>query len=171
MQDTFMTVTAVIIVVVVMFVVPLMLTADQNDTVTQTTVDTIVSDFVNTSAKEGKISRENYDSFTQALYATGNVYNVEIEVQHFDDNPGKKGSNLEVVGENIYYSVFTDEIEDKIRTDGAYNIKKGDYVLTKVENSNATMGTQVRNFVYRIIGRDTIAIESNKSALVSTTTK
>jgi len=71
-----------------------MATANQNDKITQTSVQTIVAEFVNTAAKEGKISEENYDDFIQKLYATGNSYDVELEVQVLDDNPGKKGQDI-----------------------------------------------------------------------------
>ena len=170
MSDTFITVMAVIIVVGLMLAAPLLVTANQNDTITQTTVDTIVSNFVNTSAKEGRISRENYDNFIQELYATGNSYNVELEVQVLDANPNKKYANQKAIGENIYYSVFKNEIETEIKANGYYKLSKGDYVIAKVENTNVTIGTQLKNFLYSVMGKDTIVIESNASAMVSTTT-
>ena len=171
MSDTFITVMVVILVVGLMLVAPFVITTNQNEKVTQTTVDTLVANFVNTAAKEGKISSENYDSFIQELYATGNSYNVELEVQHFDENPGKKGRNQKVLGENIYYSVYKNEIETEIKDNGVYKLNKGDYVLAKVENTNVTIGTQIKNFLFSVMGKDTIVIESNASALVSTTAK
>ena len=69
MSDTFITIIAVMVVAVIMFVFPIMATANQNDSITQTSVQTMVSDFVNTVAKEGKITRSNYDDFIQKLYA------------------------------------------------------------------------------------------------------
>lgn len=171
MSDTFITIMVVLIAVVALFIVPVMATANQNDKITQTSVQTIVADFVNTSAREGKITEENYDDFIQKLHATGNTYSVEIEVQVLDDNPGKKGENKNVIGENIYYSVFKNDIESKINSDHAYYLKKGDYVKAKVQNSNVTFGTQFKNFLYSIMGKDTIAIEASSSALVTTTGK
>ena len=161
MSDTFITIMAVIIVAVIMFVFPLMATANQNDSITQTSVQTMVSDFVNTVAKEGKITRSNYDNFIQKLYATGNSYDVELEVQILDDNPGAKGENIKVIGENIYYSEFTTAIESKLNSEGSYKLKQGDYILAKVTNTNVTFGTQMKNFFYSIMGKDTIAIEAS----------
>ena len=129
MSDTFITIMAVIIVAVIMFVFPLMATANQNDSITQTSVQTMVSDFVNTVAKEGKITRSNYDDFIQKLYATGNSYDVELEVQILDDNPGAKGENIKVIGENIYYSEFTTAIVSKLDSEGEYKLKQGDYIF------------------------------------------
>lgn len=169
MSNTFITIIAVIAVALVMFVFPVMATANQNDAITQTSVQAIVSDFVNTAAKEGKITNSNYDALIQKLYATGNTYNVELEVQHLDDNPGNKGSQIDVIGENIYYSVYTNTIESGIQQKGAYQLNKGDYVKAKVENTNVTFGTQMQNFLYKVVGKDTIAIEVSASALVTTT--
>lgn len=167
MSDTFITIIAVMVVAVTLFVIPVMATANQNDNITQTAVQTIVSEFVNTSAKEGKITINNYDNFIQKLFATGNSYDVEIEVQILDDNPGRKG--VKAIGENIYYSEFTNSIVEKIEQDNVYLLKQGDYVKAKVKNTNVTFGTQVKNFIYSILGKDTIAIEASSSALVSTT--
>ena len=172
MSDTFITVIAIMTVALIMFIFPLMATANQNDSITQTSVQTMVSDFVNTVAKEGKITTSNYDDFIQKLYATGNSYDVELEVQILDDNPGAKGEeNIKVIGENIYYSEFTTAIESKLSSEGAYKLKQGDYILAKVTNTNVTFGTQMKNFFYSIMGKDTIAIEASASALVTTTGK
>ena len=139
MSDTFITIIAVMIVAVTLFVIPVMATANQNDNITQTAVQTIVSEVVNTSAKEGKITINNYDNFIQKLFATGNSYDVEIEVQILDDNPGRKG--VKAIGENIYYSEFTNSIVEKIEQDNVYLLKQGDYVKAKVKNTNVTFGT------------------------------
>ena len=172
MSDTFITIIAVMVVAVIMFVFPIMATANQNDSITQTSVQTMVSDFVNTVAKEGKITTSNYDDFIQKLSATGNSYDVELEVQILDDNPGAKGEeNIKVIGENIYYSEFTTAIESKLNSEGTYKLKQGDYILAKVTNTNVTFGTQMKNFFYSIMGKDTIAIEASASALVTTTGK
>lgn len=171
MSDTFITIIAVIAVALVMFIFPLMATANQNDNITQTAVQTIISDFVNTAAKEGKITENNYDNFIQKLYATGNTYSVELEVQVLDDNPGAKGDNKDKIGENIYYSEFTNTIIQDITDTGKYLMKQGDYIRASVYNTNVTFGTQLKNFMYTIVGKDTIAIEANASALVTTTGK
>lgn len=169
MSDTFITIIAVVAVAVVMFVFPLMATANQNEAITQSSVQAIVSDFVNTAAKEGKITTSNYDNFVQKLYATGNTYSIEMEVQILDDNPGRKGENINVIGENIYYSEFTNAIENEVKENGSYKLKQGDYVKAKVQNTNVTFGTQLKNFMYTVVGKDTIAIEASASALVTTT--
>ena len=168
MSDTFITVIAVMVLAVIMFVSPLMATAKQNDSMTQTAVQSIVSDFVNTSAKEGKITRNNYDKLMQKLDATGNSYDLELEVRVFDVNP-MEGNNGDAIGENIYYSEFTSTILNKIMSEDEdeYPLKKGSYLKAKVTNSNVTMGTVLKNFIFSVIGKDSIAIEVSESTLVN----
>ena len=48
MSDTFITIMVVMVAVVALFIIPVMATANQNDKVTQTAVQTIVAEFVNT---------------------------------------------------------------------------------------------------------------------------
>ena len=169
MSDTFMTITAVMVMVVLLFAVPMIATANQNDAITQTSVETMISDFVNTAAREGKITNTNYDAFIQKLYATGNSYDVSIEVQTMDTNLVNK--NGKAIGENAYYSVFKNDIENTLKLGKDYNLKQGDRIIAKVENTNVTFGTQFKNFMYSIMGKDIIAIEASGTALVSTTTK
>lgn len=170
MSDTFITMIAVIAVAIVMFIFPLMTTANQNDEIMQTGVQVMVSDFVNTSAKEGKITSNNYYAFLQQLIATGNSYALELEVKKVTDNPERTGNSTNVIGENIYYSEFTNQIEEKINgEEQAYYLKQGDYIRAKVENTNLTFGTILKNTFYSIVGKDTIAIEASASALVTTT--
>lgn len=171
MSDTFITIVAIITVALVMFIFPLMATANQNDDITQTAVQALVSDFVNEAAKEGKITASNYNEFIQKLNATGNSYKVDLEVFVLDDNPGGKGPNSDAIGENIGYSVFNNAIKSELETSGVYKLKQGDYIKVKVNNTSITFGTQVKNFLYSIIGQDTIAIEASSSALVTTTGK
>ena len=166
MSDTFITVIAVMVLAVIMFVSPLMATAKQNDSMTQTAVQSIVSDFVNTSAKEGKITRNNYDNLMQKLYATGNSYDLELEVRVFDVNP-MEDNNGDEIGQNIYYSEFTSTILNKIMSEDEYPLKKGSYLKAKVTNSNVTMGTILKNFIFSVMGKDTIAIEVSESTLVN----
>lgn len=174
MSDTFITVSLIILGLGILFLFPVMAAANQNDAITESSIQAIVSDFVNTSAKEGKITQTNYDTFIQQLNATGNTYSVELEVSHLDDNIENKGSsssNKDVIGENIYYSVFNNEIIPKIESNGVYYMYKGDYIKATVKNTNVTFGTQMKNFLYSLVGNDTIAIEVSESSLVTTTGK
>lgn len=171
MSDTLITIIVVIAVGLVMFIFPLMATAGQNDDITQTSIQALISEFVNTSAKEGKITMTNYDALVQNLYATGNTYDINLEVHVLDDNPGNKGTNVDTIGENIYVIYYDMQVKKELETTGEYKLKQGDYIKATVQNTNITFGTQVKNWLYSIVGRDTIAIEASASALVTVTGK
>lgn len=185
MSETFMTAIGIIIAIVIMFATPIMAIATQNDDITQTSVQSIINNFVNTVAKEGKITQNSYDALIQKLYATGNAYDVELEVQIISDNnlpkqvsiyDKDKQTNIikeqpepTTIGENLYYSIFTKEITKELETNNIYNLKKGSRVIVRVKNVNQTMGTTIKNFLYSVIGKEIVAIKASATALVSTT--
>lgn len=179
MSDTLITIIAIMLAAILMFIFPLMATATQNDEIAQIAVQSIVTDFTNKVAQQGKITASTYDEFIQKLHATGNTYDVELEAKILDENPGKKTTvaSQNMIGENVYYSEFTSTIEDKIRNsataekEGQYSMKKGDYIIASVKNTNITMGTQLKNFFYKIVGKDTYTIGATVSTLVTNTGK
>ena len=146
MSDTLITVIAIALAAVLMFVFPLMTMSDRTDDVAQLSVETATADFVDTIRTTGRITPDNYSNFVQNITATGNTYDVEIEVQVLDENPGKKAEQAEatVIGENVYYSIYTSQILDVIAPDDGttkpsnYNLKEGDIVSVKVRNTNLT---------------------------------
>jgi len=172
MSDTLITIIAIFAVAILMFVFPLMATTGQNDEITESSVKAIVEEFVNTVASKGKVTNGDYNSFLQDLEATGNTFEVELEAQILDDNPGVKGSStssVNVVGENIYYSEYTTAILNSVNTEGQYMLSKGDYFIASVENTNITLGKQLKTFFYKVIGKDTSTIKTSASALVAIT--
>ena len=116
MSDTVVTVLAIFLAAILMFIFPLMSTSDRADDITTQAVDSATTDFVDEIRSTGKITQQNYDNFIQVLGSTGNSYEVEMEVQVLDDNPGKKVTEAEYtkVGENYYYSEYTTQILDEI---------------------------------------------------------
>lgn len=168
MSDTLITIIVIVVVGLVMFIFPLMATASQNDAITQTEVQALISDFVNTAAKEGKITEENFNKLQQNLNSKVNTYKVELEVHMLDDNYGDKGTSVDAIGENMYVIYYDPQIQQVLDASGVYKINQGGYIKAKVENTNITFGTHVTNWFYGIIGRDQIAIEASASALCTT---
>ena len=109
MSDTLITVIAIALAAILMFIFPLMTMSDRTDDVAQLTVETATTEFVDNVRTTGKITPENYDSFVQSINSTGNTYDVEIEVKVLDENEEKKGTqtNRTKIGENVYYSIYT----------------------------------------------------------------
>ena len=116
MSDTFITVIAIMLAAVLLLVLPVMTMADRADDISKTDVETMTSNFVNEIRTIGKLTSEKYNKFVEELTATGNTYDIEMEFKILDENPGKKStqSAKDKIGENVYYSVFTTQIEDVI---------------------------------------------------------
>ena len=170
MGDSLTTIVAIFLAAVLMFVFPLMAVSNNQEDVTQLAVTEATQEFVNKAATKGKITQEDYDAYVQTLGATGNTYDIKLEVQHLDENPGKKTSTTsgDMIGENVRYSTFTDEILKSFNDDGngTYSLSKGDNVIVTVNNTNTTLAQLLRNLVYKVTGSDTYQIGASASALV-----
>lgn len=173
MSDTLITVVAIALAAILIFVVPVMTMADRVDDTTQIDVETLTSNFVNEIKSTGKLTPDKYSKFIENLTATGNTYDIEMEFKILDENPGKKSIQTakDKIGENVYYSVFTSQIEDQIDDKGTYNLKEGDIVFVTVKNTNLTLSQQLKNFFYTVVGNDTYTISASQGGLVIATGK
>lgn len=173
MNDTLITVIAIALAAVLMFVFPLMTMSDRTDDVSQLTVETATTEFVDEIRTTGKITPDKYSKFLENIGSTGNTYNVEMEVKVKDENPGKKTTQTakDKIGENVYYSVYTSQIEEVLENDKAYNLKEGDIVSVSVKNTNQTLAQQLKNFFYTVVGNDTYTIAASHGGIVSATGK
>lgn len=173
MSDTLITIMGIVLAAILMFVFPLMAISNTQDDISQVAVQSLASEFVNNAATKGKVTQDDYNSFIAKLYATGNTYDVQLEHKIMTTNPNKGATDK--LGENLYYSVYNSTIVDSPNTGVNYNeeytMKKGDYIIVTVKNTNTTIGSQVKNFLYSIVGKDTYTIAANASALVVNTGK
>lgn len=171
MSDTLVTVVAIGLVAILMFVFPVMTMADRANTVSRTDVETMTSEFINEIKTTGKLTKDRYGKFLENLTSTGNTYDVNLEFKILDENPGKKKVQTEKdkIGENVYYSVFTAQIDETIETNGVYTLKEGDIVTVTVRNTNLTLAQQMKDFIYRTVGADTYTIQASQSGLVTAT--
>ena len=169
MSDTVVTVIAIFLAAVLMFIFPLMSTAERTDDISAQAVDTATTEFVDRIRSTGKITQDDYDSFIQTINSTGNAYDVELEVQILDDNPGKKVTEAEMtkVGENYYYSQYTSQILDTINSNGVMYLKEGDIISTTVSLNSRTIATILKDFVYRVTGNNLSGITSQHSGIVN----
>lgn len=171
MSDTFITVIALFLAAILMFVFPLMSMSEQTDSVSQLAVETATKEFVDDIRSTGKITIDEYTKYTETIGATGNTYNVDMEVKILDENPGKKTSQVESkkIGENVYYSEYTAQIMDKLNSTGLYSLKEGDIVSVSVKNTNTTLSQQLKNFFYTVIGNDTYTVAAEAGGVVTAT--
>ena len=173
MSDTLITVIAIELAAVLMFVFPLMTMSDRTDDVSQLAVETTTTDFVDEVRTTGKITPDKYNKFIENIGSTGNTYNVEMQVQVLDENPGKKTLTLQSdkIGENAYYSVYTSQIEEVLNNNKNYNLKEGDMFSVSVKNTNQTLAQQLKNFFYTVVGNDTYTIAASHGGMVTATGK
>ncbi|MCI8999848.1 MAG: hypothetical protein HFJ26_02670 [Clostridia bacterium] len=170
MGDSLITIVAIFLAAILMFVFPLMSISERNDDIAQMAAQTATVEFVDNIRQTGRITEENYSSYTQTLAATGNSYDVELELKVLDENPGKKTAQTsgDKIGENIYYSEYTSQILDKINNSNTktMKLKEGDIISVNVKNTNTTIGQMLKNFFYSITGNDTYAITASHSGVV-----
>jgi hypothetical protein len=170
MGDTLITVVAIFLAAILMFVFPLMTISERNDDISEMAVQTATVEFVDNVRQTGKITQSNYDSYIQTLASTGNSYDVELEVKVLDENPGKKTAQTssDKIGENVYYSEYTSQILETVNSTGQRKLKEGDIVSVSVKNTNTTIGQMLKNFFYSISGNDSYQIEASHSGVVMT---
>lgn len=168
MSDTLITVVAIVLAAGLIFVVPLMTMADRFDSTSQAQVEAIVSDFVDEIRTTGKITEEKYNKFLENLTATGYTFDVAMEAKILDENPGKKTSQTakDKIGENVYYSEYTSQIEEELESKGVKNLKTGDIVVMTVRDKDLTFFQQMKQFAYKIVGNDTATVVASKSGMV-----
>ena len=172
MDNTLITIIAIFLTAVLLTVVPLMSITERNDDIAQSVVQTATAEFVDTISNAGLIRPSDYEAYLQKLSSTGNTFDVQIEVQHLDENFGEK-NNLtsgELIGENQRYSTFTDEVLNTIYSNSGtaknYVLKKGDNVIVTAKNTNKTMAQTLRTVVYKVTGQGTYQIAASSSSMV-----
>lgn len=167
MGDSAVTIIAIFLAAILMFVFPLMTMADKSDDVSQLSVQTATTDFTNKIRTTGYISQEDYDNFILTLSSTGNAYDAEITVQKLDQNPAKKSSgDTTAIGQNVYYTMYTKQVLDSL----PLSLTEGDIVSVNVQNTNTTIAGQLRNFMYKVTGNTSGNIVAQESGIVTKTT-
>ena len=164
-------VVAIFLAAILMFVFPLMSISERTDDIAQLRVQTATVEYVDDVRTTGRVSRDEYESYLQTLASTGNTYDVDMEVKVLDENPGKKTSQTEQtkIGENIYYSMYTSQIEDEWNSrNGVMKLKEGDMVVVTVKNTNTTIAQMLKNFLYSITGNETYKISAQHTGVVMT---
>lgn len=169
MEDTTISIIAIIIAAVLMFIVPLILIADRADDIAQLTAQTATAEFVDNVIKSGKITNDDYSDFINLLTTTGNAYDVDLELKILDLNTSKQQTVATGgLGKNTYYSIFTSQIEDKLlEIDDEIILKEGDVFSVTVKNSSLTLSQSVKNIYYKLRGENLHIIAATASGTVA----
>ena len=168
MGDSLITIIAIFLAAILLFVFPLVAMSERTDDVSQLAVQTATADFVDNIRSTGSLSDDDYDKFLSTLAATGNSYDVEMEVSHLDENPGVKTTQAQMtkIGENLYYKEYTTQIEEKLQNNGKISLKQGDLVSVTVKNTNQTIAQSLKSFFYQLSGDNTYSISAQKAGIV-----
>lgn len=173
MSDTMITIIAIFLAAVLMFVFPLMAMSDRTDDVSQLAVQTATTEFVDQVRTTGVLSLSDYEKYVQTISSTGNAYDVELEIQVLDENPGKKSTQAETtkIGENVYYNLYTSQILDALNSNSkhTYTLKEGDFFSVSAKNTNATVSQQLKNVLFKVVGNDVYAISAQHGGIVTAT--
>ena len=169
MSDTLVTIVAIGLAAVLMFVFPLMSMSERTDDVSQLAVQTATTEFVDKVRTTGKLTLDDYDKFVATLSSTGNSFDVDVEIQQLDENPGVKTTQAEMtkIGENLYYSFYTSQVEAMLQEKAKITLKEGDRISVTVKNTNQTISQILKNFFYQIAGNDTYQIAAQHSGIVT----
>ena len=142
MGDSLITVVAIFLAAILMFIFPLMSLAERTDDISSLAVQTATTEFVDTARTTGKITLEEYDAYLSNIASTGNTFDVEILIQQLDENPGVKTTQAEAtkIGENLYYNIYTTQVEQQLNSTGRINLKEGDIITycKKYKSDNFT---------------------------------
>lgn len=169
MNDTLVTIIAIIIAAILMFVFPLMTIADRNDDITQQALQDKTVEFVDKIRNVGAITQADLTEYKDNINALGHTFDTNITVQVMDSTVGKKTSwtTSSVVGENVYYSVYTEAIEEQVNgASGKYTLKEGDIVSVTSVNTDTTIAQSLRNVFYSITGKGTYQISGSHAGVV-----
>lgn len=169
MGDSLITVVAIFLAAILMFIFPLMSLAERTDDISSLAVQTATTEFVDNVRMTGKMTLEDYDAYLSELASTGNSFDIEILIQELDENPGKKTTQAEAtkIGENLYYNTYTTQVLDQLDRTGRITLKEGDIVTVTARNTNQTISQMLRNFFYMISGNDSYQIAGQHTGVVA----
>lgn len=171
MGDSLMTIIAIFLAVILMFLFPMLSVSERADDISQLAVETAVTEFVDNSRAIGKVTVANYEKLVNALNATGNSYTIEMERKVLDENVGKKTAwaNGKVIGENVYYSIYTSQILEDLLKNEDHRMKEGDYFYCSAKNDNTTMSQTLRSVFYSISSNNSYQVGADHGGTVNAT--
>lgn len=168
-MENFTTVVAIGVAAILMFMFPLMTVSERSDDVSQLSAQSATTQYVDGIRTTGKMTMSGYDKFVQTLNATGNTFDVEIELKILDENPAKKTAQVSYtkIGENVYYSKYTSQIVQDLKNNNEIKLKEGDIISVSVKNTNTTVSQLLRNFLYKVTRNENYQISASHGGIVT----
>lgn len=163
------TVLSVILAGFLLCIVPLMDVASSNDDAAQAALQSATTELVNKVQNTGNLTLQQYEKFVEEISATGNAFEVEMEIWTLDENVSKKGTQTTTskIGENVYYMVFKTTIMEVLEKNNVYRLKEGDIIKVRVTNTSPTLAGTLREVFYKVTGNDTYDLIAESSGTVT----
>lgn len=173
MENNASVILAIFIAAVIMFGYPLITMAGKTDKSAQVAVEATTNEYVDTIRTTAKLKQSDYEAYVKEISATGNSFDVELELQTLDENASKKATQGEgvVQSKSTYTTYYTTQILDMINAsdDKVLNLKEGDIISAKVTSNNTTIFQQLTKYLGKT--STTGAIVASSSGVVTTTAK
>lgn len=170
MEDSVITIVAIFLAAILMFIFPLVTVSDGLDDMTKLTLQTETTSFVDNVRKKGSLTLDEYNEYLHTATSGGlTPIDVEVEIQILDENPNIRENNSDKtkIGKNLYYNIYTSQIEERLGRDGKINLKEGDIICVKAKNTNKTLGQVFRSVFYKF-SDDTYKIAASDSGMILT---
>ena len=168
MWETLTTVIVIFLAATLMFVFPMQAISDRNDEIAQLAAQSQITECVNKVCSSGIMTMADYEKLESNLSATGNTYDIEIELRIADTNPGKKTDNQKI-GDTTYYTLYTTQILNKLESGNPIRLKQGDFVKISVKNTNTTISQMFKEMLYGLTGNEAYVIYVQYSSSVVAT--
>lgn len=130
---------------IAMFLVPVMLIAQKQDTVSQSYIDNAVVEFVDNARAAGKITPEAYEKMCNKIDTAHLI--CEVRIVHSAAYTVPKGSGPLYETETYRFDYNKDEILNvmypPVGDNIDYQMKNGDYLKVEVQNTTPTLGSRM----------------------------
>ncbi len=171
--DSFMIVIVIFVSVGIMFIFPIMTIADRTDDMAQQTIQVALEKAADTAAMTGKITPELYSETEATIASTGILGDLEVIIQVKDDNPEKKGVQVErdKVDGTWYYTIYGSQVYgymfegEEVKP---FKLSPGYRTIWRFKNASLSFGQQVGSFFYTILGKNVSNITAEASAMCMT---
>ncbi len=170
MENNASVILAIFVAAVIMFGYPLITMAGKTDKAAQVAVESSTNQYVDTIRTTGKLKYSDYEAYLKEISATGNSFDVEMELQRLDENASKKAIQSEgtVSSKSTYTTYYTTQILDMLNNNnGTLLLKEGDIITAKVTSTNTTIFQQLTKYLGK--NSTTGAIVASSSGVVTTT--
>ena len=145
---------ALVLSVVIMFGVPLYITAQKHDNSVELSAQSVTDELVSKVAVQGKLTQQDVDNFQLTLDSSGYHWDFDITIQKLDENSAKKTVSSSKDGK-VYIVMYDTQVKDALNSgSGEILLNPGDQITIEAtlatttysdEISGATLGGTVKN--------------------------